>query len=47
MTPIYAAKLSLKMRKTDLSTQKTNRSLLETYNMVIAIFQVLDKLSQF
>ena len=34
------------MQKTDVSTQKINGSLLETYYMVIAIFQVLDKFDQ-
>ena len=45
MTPAHAAQLDFKMQKTDLDTQKIYRSSLETYGMVIAIFQILDKLN--
>ena len=45
MTPAYAAHLGLKMRVTNINTQKIDGFSLATYNMVIAAFQVLDKLS--
>ena len=38
MTPAYAAKLGLKVRKTDVDAQKIHNSLQETYGMVIAAF---------
>ena len=44
MTPAYAAYLSLKVRVTNVSAQKIDRSSLATYGMVIAAFQVVDKL---
>ena len=40
----YTAQLGLKVQKTDVDTSKINRSLLATYGMVIAAFQVLDML---
>ena len=47
MTPAYAAQLGLKVQKINDGTQKINRSLLATYPMVIAAFQVFDKLDRF
>ena len=44
MTPAYAAQLDLKVRKTDVGTQKIDGSSLATYNMVISTFQILNKL---
>ena len=44
MTPAYAAHLGLKVRMTDIGAQKIDGSLLATYDMVIAAFQVVDKL---
>ena len=44
MTLAYAAKLGLKVRKTYIRVQKIDGSLLKTYSIVIADFQVLDKL---
>ena len=44
MTPAYTAHLGLKMRVTDVGAQEIDGSSLATYNMVIAAFQVIDKL---
>ena len=44
MTPAYAAQLGLKAQKTNIIVQKIDGSLLTTYSMFIAAFQVLDKL---
>ena len=44
MTPAYVAQLGLKVQKTNISTLKINDSLLKIYSMVIAAFQVLNKL---
>ena len=38
MTPAYAAQLNLKMQKTNVSAQKIDGSLLQTYGIVIAAF---------
>ena len=46
MTPAYAAHLSLKVRMTDVGAQKIDTSSLATYGMVIAAFQVVDKLGR-
>ena len=46
MTPAYAKKLGLRTRKTDIGAQKIYGSLLKTYGMVIAAFQVKDKLGR-
>lgn len=46
MTPAYAAKLGLKVCKTNVSAQKIDGSSLATYEMVIAAFQLLDKLGR-
>ena len=47
MTPTYAAHLGLKVRLTNVGTQKIDGSSLATYGMVIAAFQVVNKLSRF
>ena len=46
MTPAYAKKLGLRVRKTNVGAQKIDGSVLETYGMVIAGFQVQDKLGR-
>ena len=46
MTPAYAKKLGLRVRKTNVGAQKIDGSTLETYGMVIAGFQVEDKLGR-
>ena len=46
MTPGYASKLSLKIRPTDVGAQKIDGSTLETSRMVLASFQVEDKLGR-
>ena len=40
----YTAQLGLKVQKTDVGTQKIDKSLLATYGMIIAAFQVVNKL---
>ena len=44
MTPAYVAHLGLKVRVTDVGVQKIDRSSLATYGMVVAVFQVVNKL---
>ena len=46
MTPAYAAKLGLQVQKTDTGAQKIDGSTLETFGMVLADFQVEDKLGR-
>ena len=46
MTPAYAKQLGLQTQKTDVGAQKIDGSLLATYGMVIAAFQVKDKLGR-
>ena len=46
MTPAYTAHLGLKVRITDVGAQKIDGSSLATYSMVIAAFQVVDKLGR-
>ena len=46
MTPAYAAKLGLQVRKTDIGAQKIDGSTLKTFGMVLADFQVEDKLGR-
>ena len=46
MTPAYALKLGLKVRLTDVRAQKIDGSTLETFGMVLASFQIEDKLGQ-
>ena len=46
MTPAYAKQLGLQVQKTYVRAQKIDGSLLQTFGMVIAGFQVEDKLSK-
>ena len=46
MTLTYAAKLGLKVQKTDIGAQKIDGSTLETFGMILADFQVEDKLGR-
>ena len=46
MTPAYAKKLGLRTRRTDVGAQKIDGSSLDTFGMVIAGFQVIDKLGR-
>ena len=46
MTPTYATKLGLKVPKTDIGAQKIDGSTLETFGMILADFQVEDKLGR-
>ena len=43
ITLAYAKKLGLRTRKTNVGAQKIDGSLLETYEIVIAAFQMKDK----
>ena len=43
MTPAYAKQLGFQVQKTDVKAQKINGSLLKTFEMVIANFQIKDK----
>lgn len=46
MTLAYAAKLYLKVRSTDIKVQKIDDSTLETFEIVLANFQVESKLER-
>ena len=46
ITPAYAINLGFKVWRTNVGAQKIDNSLLATYRMVIAAFQVLDKLER-
>ena len=46
ITPAHAAHLGLKVRVTNLGAQKIDRSSLATYGIVIAVFQVVNKLGR-
>ena len=46
MTPAYTAHLGLKVRMTDVGAQKIDGSSLAIYGMVIAAFQVVNKLGR-
>ena len=46
MTPAYAKQLGLWTQKTDIGAQKIDGSLLATYGIVIAAFQVINKLGR-
>ena len=46
MTPAYASKLGLKVHHINVGTQKIDGSTLETFGMVLANFQVEDKLGR-
>ena len=46
MTPAYAKQLGFRTQRTNIGAQKIDGSLLATYGMVIAAFQVIDKLGR-
>ena len=46
MTPAYASKLGLRVRHTNVGAQKIDGSTLQTFEMVLADFQVEDKLGK-
>ena len=46
MTPAYTAKLGLKVQKTNIGAQKIDSSTLDTFKIVLADFQVENKLSR-
>ena len=46
ITPTYTKKLGLWVQKTDIKAQKIDGSLLWTFKMVIAGFQIEDKLDR-
>ena len=46
MSTAYVAQLGFKVRRTDIGAQKIDKSSLTTYDMVIAAFQVFDKLGR-
>ena len=46
MTPAYTAHLGLKVRVTNVGTQKIDKSSPAIYSMVIAAFQIVDKLGR-
>ena len=46
MTHVYSSKLGLKVYPTNVGVQKVDGSTLETFDMVLASFQVEDKLGK-
>ena len=46
ITPAYVAYLGLKVRVTDVGAQKIDRFSLATYSIVIAAFQIVNKLDR-
>lgn len=46
MAPTYAKKLGFRMQKINIGAQKIDKSTLETNGMVIADFQIQDKLGR-
>lgn len=46
ITLAYAAKLGLKIRKTNIKAQKIDNSTLETFEIVLANFQMKNKLNR-
>ena len=44
MTPAYTSRLDLQVHRTDIKTQKIDSSILKTFGMVLASFQIEDKL---
>ena len=44
--PIFVKKLGLFIRPTDIGVRKINRTTLDTYEMVVAVFLVMDKANQ-
>ena len=47
MTRAYTAQLGIQVQKTDVNVQKIDRFSIKTHGIVIAAFQVLDKLGHF
>ena len=46
MTPAYLSKLGLKVYHTNVGTQKINKFILEIFEMVLANFQIENKLGR-
>ena len=46
MILVYASKLGLRVRQTDVGAQKIDGSTLETFEMILVSFQVEDKLER-
>ena len=46
MNPTYASRLGLRVYRTDIRAQKVDGSTLKTFGMVLASFQVEDKLGR-
>ena len=46
MTPVYTSKLGLNIHHTDVGAQKIDDSILETFGMVLASFQMKNKLKR-
>ena len=46
MTPAYASRLGLRVQRTNIGAQKIDGSTLKTFGMVLASFQVEDKLGR-
>ena len=46
MNPAYASRLGLRVHRNDIGAQKIDGSTLETFGMVLASFQVEDKLGR-
>ena len=46
MTPAYALKLGLRVRRTDVGAQKIDSSTFKIFGIVLASFQVEDKLGR-
>ena len=46
MNPAYASRLGLRVHRIDIRAQKIDGSTLETFGMVLASFQVEDKLGK-
>ena len=46
MTLVYAKQLGFQVQKTDVGAQKIDGSLLQTFAMVIASFEIEDKLGR-
>ena len=46
MNPAYASRLGLRVHRTDIGAQKIDSSTLKTFEMVLASFQVEDKLGR-
>ena len=44
MTLAYVAQLGLKVQKINVGAPKINKSLLKIYDILIAVFQIFDKL---